>query len=150
MSSNGHVQLSDYSDREILAMMLDLSEQGDITVRDLAIRVYGWTQIERDTEQDKVGHGIRCCTSRMAWMRRFGLVEKGEEKGQWLISKMGRSLVSSRMQENVTLAIRNTPDHRVLDLAHLVGVRMVEASDPYAGIAMRRELQHQIQRRKRV
>lgn len=148
MSSNGHVQIRDYSDREILAMILDLSAQGDTTTRDLAVRVYGWGHIEgRDVAT--VRHGCRCVGSRLSWMKRFGLIEKGEKPGEWSVSAIGLKLARQRMQSDTAVTIKRTPDERTLDLANLVGERMV-AAGPVAGTAMRRELQFQIQKRRRA
>lgn len=148
MSDNGQVRISDFSDRELLAMILDLDASGEVNSHELAVRIYGWSEIARE-DAKKVSHGVRCCGARLAWMKRYGLVERGEKKGEWTISHMGRQLTERQLPADVRVTISRTPDERSLSLANIVGERMV-AAGTVAGTAMRRELQFQITRRKRA
>jgi len=136
------VRIADFSDREILAMMLDM---GGVTYHgELAIRCFG----VKPDDTDAYTHACRCVISRLAWMRRFGLVKKGEEKGEWLVSEEGQLFRQAKLGRAMSSAITNTQDGSMLVMAHEIGERFLRAR-PIAQTAMRRELQFQIGRRKR-
>jgi hypothetical protein len=144
MRSNS-VRIADFSDREILAMMMDISADGIVMAGDLTLRAFG---LKADDDQDVLDHAARCVTSRLAWMRRFGLVEKGDEVGEWSVSREGRIFREAKLGRAMSSAITNTQDGSMLVMAHEVGERFLRAK-PIAQTAMRRELQFQIGRRKR-
>lgn len=154
MSANGRVQIADYSDREILMAINDLG--GEVSTPDLAARLYGWSQIEQ-ADQDVLTHGNRCVSSRLSWMRRFGLVsswievEEGvEKKGTrtWKPSDEAERMMSAQLSRVVETAFARDLDSASLQLANRVGEKLVKAGE-ITGTAMRRELQFQITRRKR-
>ena len=142
MSSNGNVQLRDYSDREILAIMLDLG--GEVGPLPLTARIYGWSAIQADDPGTR-SHGIRCVTSRLSWMRRFGLVARDEDV--WVVSDEGKRLMKAQLSQVVERAMARDLDDASLVLANRVGEKLVKAGE-ITGTAMRRELQFQITRRK--
>lgn len=153
MSANGRVQISDYSDREILLAILDLG--GEVSAPELAARLYGWGAIESE-DKDKVSHGRRCVSCRLAWMRRFGLVESMieveggvEKKGTrtWKASAPGKTMVGFTLPNAVESTMLRMSDSADLVLANRLGERLVKAGE-ITGTAMRRELQFHITRRK--
>lgn len=151
MSANGHVQIGDFSDREIMLMILDLG--GDVSVSDLAARVYGWGPMDVE-DKAKVAHGHRCVTSRLVWMRRYGLTESWVEveapkKRSWKVSGEGKLMLQASIGRSVSETISAGPDSHGLTIAHLCGEKLVTAGS-VTGQAMRRELLYQIKRRKRV
>jgi hypothetical protein len=148
MGTNGRVQIRDYSDREILMMMLDIGGKGWITTLSLATRIYGWKPEEITPENEAIDHGSRCVTSRLAWMKRVGLVEKGDDPGNWSISSAGQSMVGFELSRPIETALMRVSDTGGLALANRVGEKLVKAGE-ITGTAMRRELQFQITRRKR-
>jgi hypothetical protein len=139
-----HVRIADYSDREILAMMLDLDGSGEVAASDLARRIFG---LQPNADKDALVHANRCVTSRLSWMRRFGLVYKGEEVGVWAISHEGKALRSAKLGRAMNSAVTNSHDSVMLEMAHVVGERFLRAR-PVSRTAMRRELQFQILRGK--
>lgn len=145
MRSDGTLRISEFSDREILAIMADL-QNGSEEVRagDLALRVFGIRETESSAEI--LDHAARCVTARLTWMRRYGLVEKGEEKGMWSVSEAGRQLRFTSLGRALSSAVSNTPDSSLLELTHQISERMLRESDVPAR-AMRREFQFQIARR---
>jgi hypothetical protein len=150
MNSNGHVQISDFSDRELLAIMLDLG--GEVTPTDLAARIYGWKDIEGE-DKEVVTRGKRCVSSRLAWMRRFGLVESWVEVEPpklrtWKVSIPGSQMLGARLPAGTVNALDRLTDTYDLTLANVIGEKLVKAGQ-ISGTAMRRELQFQIARRKR-
>lgn len=151
MSSNGHVQISDFSDREILAIMLDLG--GDVPPGLLAARIYGWSKIETE-DKDVVAHGKRCVTSRLSWMRRYGLVEswvtvEPPKVRTWKVSVPGSQMLQAQLPAGTVNALDRLTDTYDLSLANVVGEKLVKAGQ-ISGTAMRRELQFQIARRRRA
>jgi hypothetical protein len=143
--ASSQLQIKDFSDREILAVMNDLNGSDDIVLAgDLTLRLFGLT---RDDDMEVLDHAARCVTSRLAWMRRYGLVEKGEKPGYWAISEQGKMLRFTPLGRALSAAITNTPEASLMELTHQVSDRMLKANDVPAR-AMRREVQHQILRRK--
>jgi len=150
MSANGHVQISDFSDREIIGMILDLG--GEAPTPLLAARIYGWKDIETE-DVDVVARGKRCVSSRLAWMRRYGLVESWVEVDPpktrtWKPSIPGSQMFAARLPSGTVNALDRLTDTYDLTLANIVGEKLVKAGQ-ISGTAMRRELQFQIARRKR-
>src|SRR4030095_1825714 len=151
MSSNGHVQIADYSDREILMMMLDLG--ADVTTPGLAARIYGWP-LEAGWEDAEIQtHGHRCVSQRLTWMRRFGLIESMVEVDPphtrtWQVSAPGKSMVGAELPRVVEAGLLRATDTAGLVLANRIGERLVKAGE-ITGHAMRREVEVQSTRRKR-
>lgn len=142
--ASSDLQIKTFSDREILAVMADLNGAGEVLASELALRLFG---LNDQDDQDVRVHATRCVTARLTWMRRYGLVEKGDEKGEWLISETGRALRFAKLGRSFSAAITNTQEGTLLELTHQVSERMLVAGD-VAGRAMRREFQHQITRRR--
>ena len=150
MSSNGHVQISDFSDREILLMITDLG--GEVSTPDLAARIYGWKGPDHEDATDRT-RGHRCVSSRLAWMRKFGLVESWVEVNPpktrtWKVSVPGATMVGAKLPTATAQTIDRLTDSYDLTLANVVGEKLVKAGK-ISGTAMRRELQFQITRRRR-
>jgi len=139
-----HIRISDYSDRELLGIIWDLAGSGVVTSRELAVRLFAIPDLEEKTEEVK--HATKCAGARLAWMLRYGLIEKGENLGEWQISVEGDKLRRSRLRTAVANGITQTD--AALDLANKVGEKLVSAG-PVEGRAMQRELTFQIGRRKK-
>jgi len=139
-----HIRISDYSDREVLGIMFDLAGVEAVTSRELAVRLFAIPDSKDKTEEIK--HATRCAGARLSWMRRYGLVEAGEEKGEWRLSVAGDQLRRSKLRSTVSTGIAKTD--AALDLANAVGEKLVTAGK-VEGRAMQRELTFQINRRKR-
>jgi hypothetical protein len=139
------IRISDYSDRELLGIMFDLNGTGVVTTRELALRLFAIPDLEENT--DRITHARKCAGSRLSWMKRFGLIEKGEEPGEWMISVEGDKLRRSKLRNTIASGISGTD--AALDLANVVGEKLVSAGR-VEGRAMQRELIFQINRRKRV
>jgi len=141
MATPSNARIRDYSDREILGIIVDAG--GVVTASELATRIFA---VSGDGDEAK--HAARCCVSRLAWMKRFGLVKKGEEKGEWELTNEGRLLRGAKLGRAMSSAIHNVQDGSMMVMAHEVGERLLRAR-PVAKTAMRRELQFQILRGKR-
>lgn len=144
--ASDHLAIRDFSDREILAVMLDEMGRADGAVesRALAIRIFG---IPEENEE-AVKYYNRCTASRFAWMRRFGFVDKGEKKGEWVMTELGEAMLRNRLPAALSSRIEAVDDAGALSLGNAVGLKLVGSGD-VAATAMRRELLFQIERRKR-
>lgn len=141
-SRNGQpdrLQIRDFSDRELLAIFLDMGQM--TSARELAQRVWGL----EDGHED-LPHATRCVTSRLVWMRRYGLVRR-EDDGSWAISETGVKLRTTQTSQAVAVGIDRMNEDGVLDLANTVGLKLVNAGEIH-GRAMQRELVHQIGKRR--
>jgi hypothetical protein len=139
-----HIRISDYSDRELLGIMFDLAGTGVVTSRELAVRLFAIPDAEDREEEAK--HATKCAGTRLSWMKRYGLVEKGEKLGEWQITLAGDQLRRAKLRSTVSAGILQTD--AALDLANAVGEKLV-AAGMVEGRAMQRELTFQINRRKR-
>lgn len=139
-----HIRISDYSDRELLGIMFDLAATGVVTSREFAVRLFAIPDLEDKEEEAK--HATKCAGARLSWMKRYGLVEHGDNKGEWQISVAGDQLRRSRLRSSTANGIAQTD--AALDLANAVGEKLVKAGT-VEGRAMQRELTFQINRRKR-
>ena len=145
--ANSDLQIKTFSDREILAVMNDISHDY-VVAAELAQRIFG---LNGNDDADVQQHATRCVTARLVWMQRYGLVQrardKGDEASRWSLSEEGRLLRFTPLGRSLSSAITNTPENSVLELTHQVSERMLGARDVPAR-AMRREIQHQITRRR--
>jgi hypothetical protein len=144
MPEETHVQISDFSDRELLALITDLGTT--VSSREVGIRIFGIKELE-DNEPE-IAHAARCVTSRFVWMRRYGLLDRNEE-GDWLISSHGDALRKGTLSSPVSNGIAKLKENSALALANAVGEKLV-GSGVISGRAMQRELTFQINRRRTV
>lgn len=133
------LRIRDFSDREILALFFDLG--GKAPAREVALRIF-----DRREDDEEVSHLTRCVTSRLVWMRRYGLIDRAED-GDWQVSATGEALRKGRVPDSISGGIYRMDENNSLDLANVVGVKLVAAGE-ITGRAMQRELAHQINRRR--
>lgn len=145
------VRIRDYSDRELLAIVGDLARAngnpgGAVEARAVAVRVFGVKDTPRNEED--LSYFSKCVTARFTWMRRFGLLEKGEHVGEWFLSEKGNAYRRAKLTRAIESQIASMDDE-LIALAHAVGDRMVKADDVGA-TAIRREILFQAERRKMI
>ena len=133
------LKISDFSDREILAIIRDAG--GSAAASEVAIRIFA-------PGDDKVllFHYTRCVTSRFVWMRRYGLLTRADDGG-WEISVQGERLRAGSLSTTLESGITRLSEDNSLALANTVGEKLVYAGE-IAGRAMQRELAHQVNRRR--
>ncbi len=136
------VQIRDFSDREMLAILVDLNSK--TSARMIALRIFGIAELEANEAQ--IVHAARCVTSRLVWMRRYGLIARHED-GDWFISDEGEALRTGKVAASIEGGINNMKEEASLTLANVVGEKLVVLSE-ISGRAMQRELVHQINRRR--
>lgn len=111
-----------------LDLMLRLNE-GDLTAAQLA---------------DAIGMTGNGMASRLAWMRRFGFVER--EAGTWGLTAAGSRIVRSKLLAAQTRAIESVPEASLVEVMAHVTVRYREGDVVNAHL-LRREFMHGTGRR---
>ena len=145
MASNEHVQISDFSDRELMAIIAGMTQP--VSVREVASQIFGVADDEDHSQEMR--HLARCVVSRFSWMKRYGLLDRDEEK-LWSISPEGEALRKGRLAATVENGIKNGKASSALALANVVGEKLVGQTKGASGLAMRRELQFQLTRRRTI
>lgn len=122
--------LQDYTDRELLLMVLD---NGDAE---------GW--VTSETLADVLGiehkHPRQCVGSRMSWMRRYGVVERHPvyDRHAWRLTSIGEVLAKGKLSPAQERQLEHLRDDQMLLVTRWLGARQRSAQDS-AGILMRRE-----------
>jgi hypothetical protein len=130
--ARSHLTLYDYSDRELLNLMLDEGEPSDgwISVHDLALA------IGIDAKRPGQHVGVR-----LGWMRRYGAVERMDGAPAWRPTPMGRALARGDLTEQQRDAIEGLTSEQMLTLTRSLTTRYRRVGDTAAHL-MRREWQY--------
>ena len=138
------VRISDYSDLELMEALHDLNGNGKgVETEKMSRRLFG-----NVTEKSEILiYANMCVSSRMAWMTRFGFVEK-VTKGVWRLTDDGEELRSAKVATSVAHSIVSSKRSQALQLARLVCIRILETDD-VAFRAMERQIRHNVVARKR-
>jgi hypothetical protein len=124
------LRLLDYSDRELLNLMLDEGDaQGWVDSRDMA-RVLGM-------HKDHAGS----VGQRFGWMRRYGAVERKDGTREWRPTLMGRALARGDLSEDQREVIEGLSSEQMLTLTRALTTRYRRVGDTAAHL-MRREWQY--------
>lgn len=122
--------LMDFSDRELLNVVLDC-EGGD-----------GWIK----TEQIVAAVGLegpsamRCVGIRFSWMKRYGVMERHEKKGEWRLTEIGRNIALGSLNDMQKKAIDGLSEREVMEATRLLTGRFNRVG-PVASTMMRRAWQ---------
>lgn len=133
------LRLLDFSDRELLAIVNDIAdEEGWCTTEELRAVVFPRA---KDTK-----HARRCVAIRMAWMRRFDVVEKRERAAQdeytsWRLTEAGGAFVAGTLTEQEKDLLDSIDETGLLPLMTRIGARY-RSSSPVGARLLRREWQH--------
>lgn len=122
------LSLYDYRD---LDLMLKIADEGDdegwVATRALA------TALGAEEEEKVHGVGIR-----LAWMRRYGMLDFDEKKHLWRLSTGGERVTQARLRAAKATAIMAVPDESLVDVMAHVTTRY-RLGDPLMATMLRRE-----------
>ena len=123
------LRLLDMSDRELLALIHDLSkENGGVLTSDIVSTLW---------PKSKWGkHLNRCVGSRLAWMRYFGVVVRNEDK-KWSLSSKGEEILAATIQAALLWQVEQTADDELPVMLSEVGKRYNQGSPVSRTIARR-------------
>jgi hypothetical protein len=117
----------DFRDTDIMARLLEL---GSLPAADLAS--------EMGANGDKQGHMIG---SRLAWMKRYGMVGFDPKDRTWRVSEGGERVLESRRVAAAKKAIEALPREELVEvMAHITSVYRL--GDPMLAAMLRREFQY--------
>jgi len=124
------VSLLDYSDRELLAILSEVSDEE------------GWASTQDVADVLGLDHKNpnNCVGVRFAWLRRFGALERNP-KGHWRMTELGYALMSGELnsaQERILQSLDNT---QMLSLMRVVSTRW-RRLDPTSSVLVKREWTH--------
>ena len=123
------LRLYDFSDRELLLLMLDEADpvDGYVSVHDLAVA------IGIDAEHPGRHVGIR-----LGWMRRYGAVERQDSAPRWRPTPMGQALARGDLDETQKEVLEGLTAQQMLTLTRNLTTRYRRVGDT-ARHLMRRE-----------
>lgn len=116
-----HATLYDFRD---LDLMVKLADGGSLTSLELADSM-GMTDAQP-------------MSARLAWMRRFGMVERDEEAAAWTLAPGGRRVVNARLKAAQARAIEAIPDDSMVEVMAHVATRY-RFGDTILATMLRRE-----------
>ena len=120
-------RITDFRDTDIMARLLEL---GSLPAPDLAK--------EMGANGDKQGHMIG---SRLAWMKRYGMVVLDQKDRTWPLSEGGARVLESRRKAAAIKAIEALPREELIEvMSHITSVYRL--GDPLLAAMLRREFQY--------
>jgi hypothetical protein len=124
------VSLSLYDFRD-LDLLLRLSEDGGMSS----------VQVGETFSAD-----ARAAGSRLAWMRRYGMVDLDSEAGFWTISAAGKRVVQSKLRAAQIAVVDKLPDEALVETMAQITSRYIRG-EPMLAHMMRREFMYGTRRR---
>lgn len=128
--------IEDYSDRELTNLLLDLADYE------------GWVDPAALGEQLRID--ARKAVARLAWIRRYGLVEKHPDYGKlstdgepiryWRLTERGVKFAKGRLRKETRDRLERLDEGDFVDLAEIVTERYRTAKDPSSALLIRRDL----------
>jgi hypothetical protein len=123
---SNHATLFDFRDFDL---MLKLEDEGDAE---------GWIDTEHIARALGFDDDKRPIAQRFAWMRRYGMLERDEEKRMWRLSDAGRRVVTAKLRAATSREIEALEDEAFVDVMAKVGQRYRHGS-PMIAHMLRRE-----------
>lgn len=121
--------LWDYSDRELLQLVLDEQDEksGYAPTTEIA-KALGLTGKRRN----------QCVGARLAWLRRYGAVAVRAGGGMWAVTQIGQDLIDGRLRAPQQHAVDEASESELLLLTRRMAQRQ-RAAGITAGHLVRRE-----------
>jgi hypothetical protein len=116
----------------------------DIRDLDLMLRVADLTSVTAKDLVKEFGaneDGGQHIASRLAWMRRFGMLSLNEKSREWSLSEGGQRVTKAQMKAVAKSRIESIPDEEMIEvMAHVTS--RVRLGDPMTAAMLRREFQY--------
>lgn len=124
MARSKHASLYDFRD---LDLMLTIADAPD-----------GITAMELAEEIGLGEDGTRAAGTRLAWMRRYGMVEHVGHDRLWRLSRSGERVAEAKLKAAATRQLVAVPDEALVDVMAHVTARY-RLGDPMTANLLRRE-----------
>lgn len=129
----GKLSLYDFRDLDLL---LKIAEEGDndggVTTAEIA-EALGTKDI----------HNV---SSRFAWMKRYGMLERDEKTGAWYMTQGAKRVMAARIKAAASRQLETLPDETMVDVMSHVTLRW-RLGDPMIAQMLRREFLFGTQKR---
>jgi len=145
-----------FSDREFLHLVEDVAREGWATSHDIAEQIWPKRMAE-GADNGAAQHAKHCVAIRLAWMRRYGCVEKREyspgEKQEkpgeteWGLTEAGRLFMRGRLSQAQEAALEGSGEDQTLALMSWLATNYRSVSALGANM-IRREWMHGAARRR--
>lgn len=130
-----NLRLESYSDRELLLLMKDLrDENGHVQSEEIADRL--------DLDHPKP---LQCVGIRMAWMRRYGVVDFQRQLKVWYLTSKGEAIANGGLTKAQTKALESISAERGMEAVMALGSRYREFGEIEATM-MRRAWKYSVGR----
>lgn len=151
------LRLLDFSDKEIAAIVADVREVDGWASRTAIANVI--FPFVGNGNAKRAKHAIRCVAIRLAWLRRYGVVEKMPVEEQrhadrdandsfWGLTAEGETFLRGRLTVQQERLLRSVGDDRLVQVVATITDRYVGAHQTAAHL-LRREWLYGISRRSR-
>ena len=136
MASPASLSLMEYSDRELLNVVLDHENDE------------GWVSAPQIVEAIGINHrhALQCVSIRFAWMRRYGVMDRDPKSGLWRLTIEGRQIALGSLTKAQKSAIQGLSKERVMEATRLLTGRYGQVGET-ASTMMRRAWQNGTGRR---
>jgi len=98
----------------------------------------GWVETEQLATALGFDDNRRPLGIRFAWMRRYGMLERDEQRGMWRLTEGGRRVLKAKLRAATSLEIEALEDEAFVDVMAKVGQRYRHGS-PMIAHLLRRE-----------
>jgi hypothetical protein len=126
--------LYDFRDTDIMHRLAETSD-GGVTSQEVA-ELLGF----------EAESGGRTVSTRLAWMRRYGMVSFDEEARHWSLSASGERVVSAQLKAPELRVVEKMPDEKMIEVMALVTSRY-QRGEAMLGHMLRREFLYGTKRR---
>jgi len=131
--------LYDFRDLDLMLKIADeADDEGWVETRALAEAL--------GVEEGEKVHGVGV---RLGWMRKFGMLERDDERQLWRLSAGGDRVTRARLRAAATKQIESVPDEALVDVMAHVTARY-RLGDPVMATMLRREFRFGTDPRSRV
>jgi len=123
------LKLADFLDEEFLALVRDLADYE------------GW--VSSQTIADAIPIEVRNVGSRLAWMKRYGVVERDTRPGSrtrndWRLTEAGEALVNARFSKSQATTLSKISDDQLWGLSQELSSRYETVGNAAANLIRRR------------
>lgn len=124
-----HLTLYDFRDLDLMIASSETSnDDGLFSTEDLATAL-------------KMEDDMRAVAMRLAWMRRFGVMDRDETLGMWRLTRAGGRHIEAKRVAAASDAIEVVPDEALIDvMAHVTS--RYRHGDAVTATLLRREFQY--------
>ena len=131
------LRILDFSDRELLAVIRDATN-GGTTATSQSIAAAIWPDAA-DPDSDAAFHGRSVVSSRLTWMRRYGLVDRTDR--DWHLTEIGKRVLDAKIGGSVGEYLSKTGELNLLAVLERISSRYTQVDDTAATV-LRRQWQY--------